>query len=254
MAMSLPSVAITGIGVVSPFGVGRERFWQHVRNGCSATRTVTEFDATPYGSTVAAPVPRVSMDDAVALAPARRASRGRNGRPDPRRYSRASLIGVIAATEAWADAGLSGGEPHAGVLVGSGAGGIDVAERQYFEFFTDGWKRVTKSVVNKSGLKVYLIQNIDRKIALNDMARSKGMPLSALLTEIETIVASGTRIDINYYINEVIDEDRQKEVFNYFKTAETDSAEEALGELGENEYSLDDIRLMRIKFMSELGN
>ena len=67
----------------------------------------------------------------------------RSGRPDPRRYSRASLIGVIAATEAWADAGLRVGEPDAGVLIGSGAGGIDVAERQYFEFFTDGWKRVT---------------------------------------------------------------------------------------------------------------
>ena len=67
----------------------------------------------------------------------------RAGRPDPRRYSRASLIAVIAATEAWADAGLRLGEPGAGVLVGSGAGGIDVAERQYFEFFTDGWKRVT---------------------------------------------------------------------------------------------------------------
>jgi ATP-dependent DNA helicase RecQ len=113
---------------------------------------------------------------------------------------------------------------------------------------------IVKSVVNKSGLKVYLIQNIDRKISLNDMARSKGMTLSELLDEIETIVASGTRIDINYYINEVIDEDRQKEVFNYFKTADSDSAEFALLELGEDDYTLDDIRLMRIKFMSELGN
>jgi len=83
------------------------------------------------------------MADAVALEHARRGERERSGRPDPRRYSRASLIGVIAATEAWADAGLSAGEPDAGVLVGSGAGGIDVAERQYCEFFTDGWKRVT---------------------------------------------------------------------------------------------------------------
>ena len=111
--MRVPAVAITGIGVVSPYGVGRERFWQHIRNGCSATRTVTDFDATPYGSTVAAPVPRVSIDDAIELEPARRGSRGRSGRPDPRRYSRASLIGVIAATEAWADAGLSAGEPDA---------------------------------------------------------------------------------------------------------------------------------------------
>ena len=89
-------------------------------------------------------MPPVSIDDAVAIderAPGARAER--SGRPDPRRYSRASLIGVIAATEAWADAGLRAGEPDAGVLIGSGAGGIDVAERQYFEFFTDGWKRVT---------------------------------------------------------------------------------------------------------------
>jgi 3-oxoacyl-[acyl-carrier-protein] synthase II len=142
--MRSPAVAITGIGVVSPYGVGRERFWKHIKSGCSATRTVTDFDATPYGCTVAAPVPPVSIEDAVVLderVPGARAER--SGRPDPRRYSRASLIGVIAATEAWADAGLRAGEPDAGVLIGSGAGGIDVAERQYFEFFTDGWKRVT---------------------------------------------------------------------------------------------------------------
>jgi 3-oxoacyl-[acyl-carrier-protein] synthase II len=142
--MRSPVVAITGIGVVSPYGVGRERFWKHIKSGCSATRTVTDFDATPYGCTVAAPIPPVSIDDAVVLderVPGARAER--SGRPDPRRYSRASLIGVIAATEAWADAGLRAGEPDAGVLIGSGAGGIDVAERQYFEFFTDGWKRVT---------------------------------------------------------------------------------------------------------------
>ena len=138
-----PAVAITGIGVVSPYGVGRERFWQQVRSGCSATRTVTEFDATPYGSTVAAPVPHVSIGEAVTLEVAPGVRRERSGRPDPRRYSRASLIAVIAASEAWADAGLRAGEPEAGVLVGSGAGGIDVAEHQYFEFFTDGWKRVT---------------------------------------------------------------------------------------------------------------
>jgi 3-oxoacyl-[acyl-carrier-protein] synthase II len=142
VSMPVPSVAITGIGVVSPFGVGRETFWQHVRSGCSGTRTITEFDAARYGCTVAAPVPPVSMEDATALE-RHPAVDERHGRPDPRRYSRASLIGVIAATEAWADAGLRAGEPDAGVLVGSGAGGIDVAERQYFEFFTDGWKRVT---------------------------------------------------------------------------------------------------------------
>jgi 3-oxoacyl-[acyl-carrier-protein] synthase II len=137
-------VAITGIGVVSPYGVGRERFWEHVRRGCSATRSITDFDASPYGCTVAAPVPPVTMDDAVAVRG--RADDGRaerSGRPDPRRYSRASMIAVVAACEAWNDAGLRANETGAGVLVGSGAGGIDVAEKQYFEFFNDGWKRVT---------------------------------------------------------------------------------------------------------------
>jgi 3-oxoacyl-[acyl-carrier-protein] synthase II len=137
-------VAITGIGVVSPYGVGRDRFWHCVKSGCSATRAITDFDASPFACTVAAPVPHVTIDDVREIeerAPG--APKERNGRPDPRRYSRASLIAVIASTEAWADAGLQIGEPGAGVLVGSGAGGIDVAERQYFEFFTDGWKRVT---------------------------------------------------------------------------------------------------------------
>jgi 3-oxoacyl-[acyl-carrier-protein] synthase II len=136
-------VAITGIGVVSPFGVGRDRFWQHVSGGCSATRAIAEFDASPFPCTVAAPVPAVSIEDAVEIVARAGNGADRAGRPDPRRYSKASLIAVIAATEAWADAGLRRNEPGAGVLVGSGAGGIDIAERQYGEFFGDGWKRVT---------------------------------------------------------------------------------------------------------------
>ncbi len=113
---------------------------------------------------------------------------------------------------------------------------------------------VVKSVVNKSGLKVYIIQNIDRKISLEGMAKAKGLKLTDMITELETIVASGTKIDISYYINEVIDEDRQDEVFEYFQTAETDSVADALKELGEDDYTEEDIRLMRIKFMSEMGN
>src|SRR5215204_5451935 len=137
-------VAISGIGVVSPYGVGRERFWTHVSRGCSGTRRITEFDASPFPCRVAAPVPPgYSIDDAPALERHGGGARAAAARPDPRRYSRASLIAVIAATEAWADAGLQLNEPGAGVLVGSGAGGIDVAERQYYEFFNDGWKRVT---------------------------------------------------------------------------------------------------------------
>jgi ATP-dependent DNA helicase RecQ len=113
---------------------------------------------------------------------------------------------------------------------------------------------VVKSVVNKSALKVYLIQNTDRKISLEDMARAKGLAMKDLVSELETIVSSGTRIDIGYYINQMIDPDRQKEFFEYFRTADTDSPESALAELGENDYSPIDIRLLRIKFLSELGN
>jgi 3-oxoacyl-[acyl-carrier-protein] synthase II len=136
-------VAITGIGVVSPYGVGREVFWRHVSLGCSATRAITEFDPSDFPCTVAAPVPPVTMEDAVEITERSGTPAERAGKPDPRRYSKASLIAVIAAREAWSDAGLRLNEPNAGVLVGSGAGGIDVAERQYFEFFSDGWKRVT---------------------------------------------------------------------------------------------------------------
>lgn len=113
---------------------------------------------------------------------------------------------------------------------------------------------VVKSVVNKSGLKVYLIQNIDRKIPLEGMAKAKGLKVSDIIAELETIVASGTKIDISYYINEVVDEDRQDEVFDYFKSADSDSVEDALKELGEDDYTEEEIRLMRIKFISEVGN
>jgi 3-oxoacyl-[acyl-carrier-protein] synthase II len=137
-------VAITGIGVVSPFGTGRERFWSCVSRGCSATRAIADFDASAFPCTVAAPVPSsISMDDALPVESRPGSNGDRAGRPDPRRYSRASLIAVVAAREAWSDAGLTLNEPGAGVIVGSGAGGIDVAERQYYEFFNDGWKRVT---------------------------------------------------------------------------------------------------------------
>ncbi|TVR71725.1 MAG: DNA helicase RecQ [Marinilabiliales bacterium] len=114
---------------------------------------------------------------------------------------------------------------------------------------------VVKSVVNKSGVKVSIIQSIDRKMNLDDIAASKNMEMDALLTEIEAIVNSGTKLNIDYYIDGLIDEERQAEVFDYFREeAESESIEEALSELGEDDYSEEDIRLMRIKFMSELGN
>ena len=114
---------------------------------------------------------------------------------------------------------------------------------------------VVKSVVNKSGIKVSIIQAIDRKMSLEDIASSKNMDMHELLLEIEAIVNSGTKLNIDYYIDGLIDEERQAEVYEYFRgEAESESVEEALAELGEEDFSEEDIRLMRIKFISELGN
>jgi ATP-dependent DNA helicase RecQ len=114
---------------------------------------------------------------------------------------------------------------------------------------------VVKSVVNKSGLKVFVIQAIDRKIPLGDIADSKNIEMNELLKEIEAIVNSGTKLNLDYYIDQVIDEDRQQEIFEYFRDeAESESIEDAINALGEEDYTEEDIRLMRIKFMSELGN
>ncbi len=114
---------------------------------------------------------------------------------------------------------------------------------------------VVKSVVNKSGLKVYIIQAIDRQIALEDICAAKNLDIPELLTEIEAIVNSGTKLNLDYYINQVLDEDRRDEIYTYFKEeAETESIEDALKALGEDDYSEEDVRLMRVKFISELGN
>ncbi len=113
---------------------------------------------------------------------------------------------------------------------------------------------VVKSVVNKSGIKVYIIQSIDMKRPLEDIAEAKGLELNELITEIEAIVNSGTRINLDYYINMVIDEERQHDIYSYFREeAQSDSLEEAIAELG-NEFEEDEIRLVRIKFLSEMGN
>ncbi len=113
---------------------------------------------------------------------------------------------------------------------------------------------VVKSIVNKSGLKVYIIQSIDRKLPLEDVAKAKGLALNDLITEIESIVHSGTKVNINYYLNDIMDEDKQDEALEYFKESESDSINEALKELGEDEYTEEEMRLMRIKFLSEFGN
>ena len=136
-----PRVAISGIGAVTCFGAGRERFWDHVRRGISGTRAITEFDVSTYPCRVAAPAPPVSMADAAPLMGAN--GNGWESRADPRRYSRAALLGVLAAREAWHDAGLEAGERGGGVLIGSGGGGIDVGEAQYRDFFTSGGRHVT---------------------------------------------------------------------------------------------------------------
>ena len=114
---------------------------------------------------------------------------------------------------------------------------------------------VVKSVVNKSGLKVSIIQSIDRQVPLDTIAQSKGLSMEDLLKEVESIVNSGTKIHIDYYINQVVDEDHQEDIFFYFKEdAETESLDEAIDELGEEEYSQEEIRLIRLKFISEMGN
>jgi ATP-dependent DNA helicase RecQ len=113
---------------------------------------------------------------------------------------------------------------------------------------------VIKSVVNKSGLKVHIIKSIDRKLPLKDIAAAKDLSLDEMLTEIERIVSSGTKLDISYYINEHIDEYHQEEIYDYFSEAETDSIAEALAELGESEFTEEEIRLMRIMYLSEVGN
>jgi ATP-dependent DNA helicase RecQ len=113
---------------------------------------------------------------------------------------------------------------------------------------------VVRTVADKSKLKIFIIQSIDRKLSFEDIADSKGVTVHDVISEVEAIVNSGTRLNIDYYINDVLDEDHQEEIFDYFRDTVTDSIEDALAELGEDEYSEDDIRLMRIKFMSDMGN
>jgi ATP-dependent DNA helicase RecQ len=113
---------------------------------------------------------------------------------------------------------------------------------------------VVKSVVNKSGIKVYIIQSIDMKRPFEDIAEAKGLEMDELITEIEAIVNSGTRLNIDYYVNSVIDEERQHDIYSYFREeAESDSLEEAMNELG-SEFEEEEIRLVRVKFLSEMGN
>ena len=113
---------------------------------------------------------------------------------------------------------------------------------------------VVKSIVNKSGLKVYIIQSTDRKLPLEDIASAKGLTMAKLISEIENIVYSGTKVNINYYLDDMLDEDQQDEILSYFKEeAETDAIDEALEEF-DGDYEEEELRLMRIKFMSDFAN
>jgi ATP-dependent DNA helicase RecQ len=113
---------------------------------------------------------------------------------------------------------------------------------------------IVKSITNKSGMKIFIIQSIDRKMPLDDIADAKGIEMKELLDELESVVYSGTKININYYIDQVMDIDKQEEVFEYFHDADTDNIPIALATLGEEDYTEEEVRLIRIKFISELGN
>ncbi len=110
-----------------------------------------------------------------------------------------------------------------------------------------------RTVANKSKMKVSIIQSIDRKVALDDIALAKGIEFDELLDEVESIVYSGTKLNIDYFLEEVLDDDKVDDIYEYFKESETDDIDEAIDELGDD-YSEEEIRLVRIKFISEMAN
>ena len=112
---------------------------------------------------------------------------------------------------------------------------------------------IVKSTGINSALKLYLIQSIDRKLPLDDIASAKGMNMSKLITEMETIVYAGTKLNIDYWLEELLDEDQEEELYEYFMEAESDTVSLAIEEF-EGDYEEEDIRLYRIKFISEIAN
>jgi ATP-dependent DNA helicase RecQ len=112
---------------------------------------------------------------------------------------------------------------------------------------------VVRSVVNKSGHKVHIIQNIDKRLPLDAIAKSRNLSMNDLLTELETIVQSGTKLDINYHLNDVLEADAQQEIMDYFRSAETDEIDLASQEF-DGDFSEDELRMVRLKFMSEVAN
>jgi 3-oxoacyl-[acyl-carrier-protein] synthase II len=180
-------VVITGIGVVSPFGVGRERFWDHISRGCSGTRAITDFDASEFACRVAAPVSNVTIDDVPPIDGDDMWDQGY--RADPKRYSRAALIGVIAGREAWIDAGLRIGEPNAGVIVGSGGGGIDVGERQYYDFFVERGRKVTPYAI-----PVSIVGMVSSEISISLRLRGVSHVLSCGCTSSTDAIGYGSAL------------------------------------------------------------
>ena len=112
---------------------------------------------------------------------------------------------------------------------------------------------VVKTVANKSKFKVYIIQNIDRQIDLEDIASAEGLTFEELIKEMEAIVFSGTKLNIDYYINQILDEEQQQEIMDYFMEAKSDNIGDAYEEF-EGDYSEEDLRLMRLKLHSKHGN
>lgn len=112
---------------------------------------------------------------------------------------------------------------------------------------------VIRTMPNKSGKKVQLIQNIDKKVSLDDLSRSNGLSMDELIKELEHIVYAGTKLNIKYYINDILDEERQDEIFDYFKSTVEDSIQDAVDEF-DGEYSMEELQLMRIQFISDMAN
>ena len=112
---------------------------------------------------------------------------------------------------------------------------------------------IVKGTGNKSGLKLFIIQNTDRKLSLDDIAKSKGLEMINLIKEIETIVYSGTKLDISYCLDDFLDEEQQEDIMDYFMDADTDDIQEALDEFG-GDYEEEELRLMRIRFLNEVAN
>jgi ATP-dependent DNA helicase RecQ len=108
--------------------------------------------------------------------------------------------------------------------------------------------------VNKSKIKIYIIQQVDRKIDLDLIAEQKEVSMAELIEEIETICFSGTKLNLDYYINQVIEPDKQEEIYEYFMSADTDNISEALANCDIDDVTEEELRLMRIKFLSELAN